>query len=255
MTTTQFFINDDGIRLNTELAVPDNATSLVIIIHGLTGNMEEKHLVAVSDSLNSIGLATLRVDMYGHGNSDGDFADHTLFKWIGNALAVIDYARNLDFVKNIYLCGHSQGGMLVMLAGALKHDVISGLILLAPAAMIPEICRKGEMVGIQFDPNHVPDSISCWGRELDGNYIRTAQMISAEDAIERFNGPVLVVHGDADESVPVDVGIDVARQYKQGGIVVIPGDDHGFGKHLDQMTETVSEWMSGMIKKERKTTL
>ena len=51
------------------------------------------------------------------------------------------------------------------------------------------------------------------------------------------------------------VGIDVARQYKQGGIVVIPGDDHGFGKHLDQMTEIVSEWMSGMIKKERKTTL
>ena len=106
-------IIDDGIRLNAKLDMPTGNMGkcpLVIVIHGFTGHMEERHITAVSDLFNQMGLATLRVDMYGHGNSDGKFENHTLYKWINNAIAVIDYARSLHFVTDIYLCGHSQGG-------------------------------------------------------------------------------------------------------------------------------------------------
>lgn len=133
-------IMDDGIRLNAQLDMPASSEGkhpLVIIIHGFTGHMEERHIVAVSRTLNEIGFATLRVDMYGHGKSGGRFEDHTLYKWLSNALRVIDYARSLDHVTDLYLCGHSQGGMTVMLAGAMKHDVIKGIIPLSPALMIP----------------------------------------------------------------------------------------------------------------------
>lgn len=34
---------------------------LVIVFHGLTGNMEERHITAVSSAMNEIGFATLRV--------------------------------------------------------------------------------------------------------------------------------------------------------------------------------------------------
>ena len=78
----QFFIQEDGLRLNARLEVPAGARRLVIVIHGFTGHMEEPHIVAISDAFNALGLATLRVDMYGHGHSDGAFHDHTLFKWI-----------------------------------------------------------------------------------------------------------------------------------------------------------------------------
>ena len=119
------YIMDDGIRLNAKLDMPENhgeKCPLVIVIHGFTGHMEERHIVAVSQTLNSIGYATLRVDMYGHGHSDGKFEDHTLYKWLTNALTVIDYAWNLDFVTDLYLCGHSQGGLTVMLAAAMKRE-------------------------------------------------------------------------------------------------------------------------------------
>ena len=123
------FITDDGIRLSAELDMPERhgeKCPLVIVIHGFTGYKEERHIVAVSRALNRIGFATLRVDMYGHGHSDGEFSRHTLFKWLSNALTVIDYARGLDFVKEIYLCGHSQGGLLVMLAAAMRRELIRG---------------------------------------------------------------------------------------------------------------------------------
>ena len=243
------FIMDDGIRLNASLEKPDaERCPLVIIIHGFTGHMEEDHLTAVSRMLNKNGYATLRVDMYGHGKSDGQFRDHTLYKWLTNAMTVIDYARNLDFVTDLYLCGHSQGGMTVMLAGAMKRDVLKGIMPLSPAWMIPELARSGELLGLQFDPDHVPDTLMAWeGRELDGNYYRIAQTIRVEDAIDRYDGPVLIVHGDDDESVPVRVGIDAANRYKNGTIKLINGDDHCYHRHLDQVLDAVKAWMTAQF--------
>ena len=243
------YIMDDGIRLNAKLDMPADYREgqrcpLVVVIHGFTGHIEETHIVAVSKGINAAGFATLRADMYGHGQSDGKFRNHTLFKWMTNALTVIDYARGLDFVTDIYLCGHSQGGMLVMLAAAMKHDVIKGLIPLSPACMIPEIARSGELLGLRFDPNHIPEVLNSWdGRELDGNYARVAQTIRVEDAIERYRGPVLIVHGDADESVPVQYGIRAAEAYANGRLVLISGDDHCYNRHLDQVVDAVTDWL------------
>ena len=121
------YIDCDGIKLNAYLDMPKNNPEkcpLCIIIHGFTGHSEERHIVAVQEALNEIGVATLRADMYGHGKSDGKFEDHTLFKWLTNILAVVDYAKNLDFVTDIYMAGHSQGGLSVMLAAAMERDII-----------------------------------------------------------------------------------------------------------------------------------
>ena len=246
------FITDDVIRLNAKLDMPEqhgDKCPLVIVIHGFTGHMEERHIVAVSQALNGIGYATLRVDMYGHGNSEGKFENHTLFKWLTNALTVIDYARSLDFVTDLYLCGHSQGGMTVMLAAAMKHDVIKGLIPLSPAWMIPELARKGTLLGLDFNPEQIPDMLQAWGdRKLNGNYARVAQTIRVEEAIDRYAGPVLIVHGDKDEAVPVEYGIRAAERYRDCKLVLIPGDTHCYDYHLDQVLEAVTEWMKGRSK-------
>ena len=65
-----FKIHDDGITLDAVIDMPEKTNGkvpLCIIIHGFTGNKEERHLLAVSKMMNEIGMATLRVDMYGHG--------------------------------------------------------------------------------------------------------------------------------------------------------------------------------------------
>lgn len=241
------YIMDDGIRLHVKLDRPPSGAAkcpLVIVIHGFTGHMEERHITAVSEMLNEIGCATLRVDMYGHGNSGGEFRNHTLFKWMTNAMTVIDYARSLDFVTDIYLCGHSQGGLAVILAAALKHDLIRGIIPMSPGTVIPECARRGDMLGLTFDPDHVPDEIvSPDGWVLSGNHIRTAQMIYVEDAIDRYTGPVLIIHGDADATIPVQASVDAAARYRDARLEVIPGDTHCYDFHLDMAVDAVRRWM------------
>ena len=60
------YILDDGIRLNAKLDMPEKHADkcpLVIVIHGFTGHMEERHITAVAKTLNEIDYATQREDM------------------------------------------------------------------------------------------------------------------------------------------------------------------------------------------------
>lgn len=246
------YIQDDGIRLNAYLDMPagdPQKCPLAIVIHGFTGHSEERHITAVARTLNELGCATLRVDMYGHGRSDGRFHDHTLFKWMTNALTVIDYARALPFVTGLYLCGHSQGGLTVMLAAALKHECVRGILPLSPAIMIPEMARTGQLLGQPFDPDHIPEELGVWdGRTLSGNYARVAQTIHVEEAIARYHGPVLLVHGDADEAVPIRYSRQAAQAYRDARLAVIPGDTHCYDRHLELVLDAIREWMPSIAR-------
>ncbi|MBQ9006655.1 MAG: hypothetical protein IJ092_09825 [Atopobiaceae bacterium] len=96
----EFFIDSDGIAIHAKLEMPEGAPEhypLCIVQHGLTGHMEEEHILAVSAALREEGIATLRVEMYGHGKSGGTFGKHTLLKWVDNMLDVIDYGKRQVF--------------------------------------------------------------------------------------------------------------------------------------------------------------
>ena len=88
----EFYINSDGIRLHAKLDKAPGVEKgpLCILIHGFTGHMEEDHIIAAQKAMNEAGVAVLRAEMYGHGGSDGEFKDHTLYKWVTNAISVVN---------------------------------------------------------------------------------------------------------------------------------------------------------------------
>ena len=245
----EFYIDSDGIKLHAKLDKPEGFTKgpLAILIHGFTGHMEEDHIIAAQKAMNEIGISVLRVEMFGHGKSEGEFRNHTLYKWVSNALSVVNYAKTLDFVTDLYLCGHSQGGLLTMLIGGMCCDDFKAIIPISPAWMIPEISRAGSILGITFDKDHIPESVSSWGIELSGDYIRVAQTIHVEDEIERYNGPVCIIHGDADETVPFTYSERAVKLYKNAKLVPIHGDDHCFTKHLDEMTDALKDFFKTVL--------
>lgn len=252
----EFYISCDGIRLHCKLdrPVPESPdassysvkTPMALVIPGLTGHMEEPHIVAVADALSQSGYASLRVELYGHGMSEGAFHDHTLFHWAIELMAVIDYARQLDYVSELYICGHSQGGAAVVLGAGLKPDVLDGVILLAPAMLIKEVSMTGGFPVRFFDPDHIPDETLVFEEEpISGNYYRVNRLLPFDDAIALYGDrPVLVVHSRTDELVPFRYGEETARAYRNAELVAIEDDDHCFEKHIDQVTGAMIRFLA-----------
>ena len=246
MLVKEFYIDSDGINLHAKLDRPEGADKgpLCILIHGFTGHMEEDHIIAAMEAMVETGVSVLRVEMYGHGKSDGQFKDHNLYKWVNNVFSVMKYVKTLDFVTDLYLCGHSQGGLLTMLIGGMFPDAFKAIIPLSPAWMIPEVAREGSILGTSFNPEHIPEVISSGDWDLSGDYIRVAQTIHVEDEIERYKGPVLIVHGDDDEAVPYSCGVKAAELYKNARLVTIHGDDHCYTRHLNEVSDALREFFS-----------
>ena len=260
MENKEFYIMHDGLKLHAKLEFPEadpntdtNAERfpLLILEHGFTGHMEERHILAVARAALRAGYACLRIELYGHGSSDGSFRDHTVPKWVSEMLTVIDHAAALPFADGIYLAGHSQGGLTAILAAAHKRDVIRGLIPLSPALMIRDHARKGISFGLSFDPEHVPEELAIpGGRILDGNYFRTAMFLPVREALEAYKGPVLIIHADTDETVPVSCALKAAGIFENAELVIIEGDTHCYDRRLEDVTEAVEEFLRRMRKEE-----
>lgn len=241
----EFYIKDGEISLHAKLDMPEEngPCPLVILVHGLTGHMEEPFLRAVQKSMNEAGFAVLRTDLYGHGKSDGAFRDHTLEQWSSDLTAVTEYAKQLPFVTDLYLCGHSQGGLLAVMAAGMRPDDYQALILLSPALTIPEDARKGNFLGTTYDPLHIPEDLEIWGDQLGSAYFRTVEQIRPEEYIRRYRKPVLIVHGEKDELIPVSSSVNASQHYENCRLAVIPDDDHEYDLHPEMMCEAVTAFL------------
>lgn len=245
----EFYIDKDGHKIHAKLDFPKQLKEkmpLLILAHGLTGHMEERHILGAKDAANNAGVAVLRVELYGHGKTDGKFCNHNLYEWLTELLYVIDFARDLPFVTKLFLAGHSQGGLAVILAAGMKADYIDGLIPISPATIIRDYCRDGSLFGWEFDVNNIPRRVDLWpGLDKDhdhvtDNYIRIAKNLPVEDMIDAYQGPVILIHGDNDLSVPYQCSVDANNRYKNSELVTVHGDDHCFNSHLEDMKSAIS---------------
>lgn len=246
----EYYITCNGIDLHAKLDFPTNQQEvmpLLIVIPGFTGHMEEEHIIAVSRCANENGFASLRVELYGHGKSGGEFFDHNVMLWMLEAMCVIDHANSLPFVSDIYLSGHSQGGLTAVLAAGLKSESIKALIPLSPAINIWDGARKGEMFGMPFDLKTMTEEFGMDDWTLSTNYLRVARMLPVHEAVKLYQGPVLIVHGTDDETVPYRYGEQLAAQYENAKLVSIEDEDHCYTRHLQQVTDALKDFLVQQI--------
>lgn len=96
-------IKRDGLTLRGMLHVPDNVSfkvPMVILLHGFCDDRNEINFVhnELSQRLCDAGIASVRFDMNGSGESDGRFENMTISSEILDAKAMLNYVESLDFV-------------------------------------------------------------------------------------------------------------------------------------------------------------
>ena len=102
----------------------------LVWLGGFHSDMTGTKARALADWAAARGRGCLRFDYFGHGESEGDFANGTISRWRADALAMIDGLTEGPVV----LVGSSMGGWLACLAALARPERVAGLVLIAPAA-------------------------------------------------------------------------------------------------------------------------
>ncbi|MGN0233715.1 MAG: alpha/beta hydrolase family protein [Bacteroidaceae bacterium] len=218
---------------------------LVIICHGFTADKEGVLLHRLADTLEAHGIASLRFDFNGHGQSEGRFEEMTVPNEIEDAKKVVAYAHSLPWTGQVIMAGHSQGGVVTaMTAAQMGKKSVAGRILLAPAAVLRDDALRGNTFGAQYNPQDPPQTIELWGgHKLGGNFIRTAVSLPIYETARNYKGAQLVIHGECDRIVPYTYGERFHQENKKSRFVLLENADHGFGGMENQVARLCSEFI------------
>ena len=249
--TNNLSIQGDHGKLSAVMQTPDglNKYPLVILCHGFTSSKEVDIFTNLADKLEKNGIASIRFDFNGHGQSEGKFEDMTVINEIEDTKKVYNYVKDLHEVTKIALAGHSQGGVVSsMVAGELGADKIKSLVLMAPAAVLRDDAIRGQIFDIRYDSVNPPKNVDLHDKDHEGykigyNYIKTAQTLPIYETAKNYAGPACLIHGTHDIVVPYTYSLHYKEIFKNGELHLIEGDDHGFTHSREKAVNTAKDYL------------
>ena len=228
---TEFTVERGVLNLYGVLKKPNLEKCPVIIMHhgfgGCIRNGEDNIFTAISERLLKSGIASVRFDFGGRGRSGVEYKNVNLLTEINDAIAVLEYVKNLDFVTEVYILGHSQGGVVGGIVAGYYTDVVKKLVLLAPAAVLKEDAQSGRCFDANYDTNHIPDTVTVCGKKMGGHFFRIAKSLPIYELTGQFTNPVLIVGGMQDKVVSRKSLEKYESVLKNSKLMVYPHIDHG----------------------------
>ncbi len=224
---------------------------IIIYSHGLGGNYEI--LENFAKALAEKGITGYAFDFRGGGEkskSSGKTTDMTVLTEVDDLTNIIKAIKTWDFVDSskVILLGESQGGAVSALTASEMPDEIAGLMTFYPAyAMVDDSKAKYPNI------NEIPDVTRYFGIiDLGRQYFIDAQNLNPYAKIGRYNKPMLLVHGNADNIVNIKYSQQASKVYPQVTYHVIDGAGHGFNEksHFEQALGYVETYLkqNGLMK-------
>ena len=174
---------------------------LVVLCHGFTGNRQgDGHFAPLAGDLAAHGIATVRLDFAGCGDSTEPYANYTLANMAADVDSVIGYMQATYGTGKTALVGHSMGGRLASLYPQLGQYPVTALALWSPAngtglqgleflsidnfAAVEELAARADAEG----------SVAAWGVELSAAYIDGMRDSDPNAALQESGLPVLLTY-------------------------------------------------------------
>lgn len=226
---------DAAFREGRGASPPD---AVVVIGHGVTSHWDRPWQTELSAALASAGLASVLVSFAGNGASEGRFEDVTPAKEVADLGSAFD-ALQAWGVRRFAYVGHSMGAAVGCICAS-TDPRIEALVSLAGMFHVHAFMQRtfGHLPygGLMLDKPGCP-----WNRALEADAARLGSLTAQASAVRV---PWLLVHGDADELVPLRDSED-ARSAAAGrpDLVVLPGVDHRFSGAIPAMASVVVTWL------------
>ena len=211
----------------------------VLMLHGFTGQRLEPHrlFLLLSRQFAEHGIASLRFDFRGSGESEGTFDQMTVAREVEDVVAAYNLLKVRPEVDSsrIGLLGLSMGGMVSALSVAQPGLEFKALSLWAPAhpklwlAQFPEGVTPEQVRAAVADPEvraelrgGVPldeqtGFLDFGGNAVSMDFIANMPTLHPFETVKAHKGPAQVIHGTADAAVPIAIGQQYARALESRG--------------------------------------
>ncbi len=225
------------------VSIPDGKGKIPMVIfsHGYNGTADSFERYA--EYFMEKGIGSVRYDFCGgsvHSRSSMETTDMTVFTEKQDLLAVYDTVSGWERTdtEKIFLFGESQGGLVSALAADGLGERLRGLILLYPALCIADDWNK------KFrHQEEIPEQEDFLGMKLGKQFFSVLQNWDTFSYIGRFQGPVLIMHGDSDTVVPLAYSERAAKLYPNARIKVFGQQGHGFTEEAMKQAMEMSREM------------
>lgn len=242
-------------KLSAVLQTPDGLAEgekcpVVILMHGFMGNKDGMLEKLTGDKLAQNGIASIKFDFNGHGESEGPFSGMTVPNEIEDAKLVYEYVKSLPFAGSVAMTGHSQGGVVAsMTAGDLGVDNIKCVVLLAPAAVLRDDAIRGSTMGARYNPLDPPEFVQLFGdMKLGREYIKTAFSLPIYETAQKYTGPACIIHGTGDQVVPYTYGERYHSIWPGSELHILHSADHMFSKDMQKAVDLTVDFLVKNLK-------
>ena len=259
LSAKDFAVRGPQGGISFKITVPDgfhpetDKCPMVILMHGIFASKDYNPMPAIAKGLARAGVASIRFDFGGHGNSEGKKQYMTIEKEIAEAMAIYEYVKTLPYVSSIGFLGHSQGGVIAsMTAGRLAAtgEAPKALALLAPGAVIKEACQGGKFLDARFNPQNPPEYVRCWGIfKLGREYLLSTQELDIYGTASAYKGKALILHGTADRTVPMWCSERYKTVYGDNAVFkIVAGENHTITRHRNEVVAEVVAFFKNELK-------
>lgn len=199
------FENPEGDALAARLDLPEGESpcAYALFAHCFTCSKDLQAAGAISRALNRHGIAVLRFDFTGLGESEGDFADTNFSSNVDDLVVAADFLAEHHKAPRI-LVGHSLGGAAVLQAAS-RLDTVQAV----------------STIGAPFDPEHVTRHLEDSVEEIESKgearvtlagrtftirkqFLDDLAAAKMEETIRTIDRALLIFHSPLDQTVGVD---------------------------------------------------
>lgn len=216
----------------------------LVLCHGMESTRGGTKQTAIVERFVPAGYNVLRFDFSFVGDSEGEYEDLTISGEVDDALGALDFMHEFG-ASECTLVGSSLGGLVALLAAGQATHLVSRVATIAAVAD-----------AAIFTAGLTDKAVAEWrsrGRRRVGSgflkpgFLDDVLRIDAPKALRSLTMPVLAMHGEVDDVVPV-AHADIIRRNVAGPCKVerFPGVGHRFEEPgaLDRLLAVLERWLA-----------